>query len=86
MNPKVNQKFANNIDRGKRKFASWEHVKIAYQIDVYGNERERCLSKLTDAHIYEAELKKMSVHHATRVLSVTVGKEIKRLAENESNN
>lgn len=84
MNPKLKQKFANNVDENMRKFVKWDHVKTAFEIDVYGNRRKRHLSKLTEAHVDEAKLKKMSVHHATQVLSQTVGEEIKTLAEHQS--
>ena len=84
MDPKLKQKFAKNIDQNKRKIAKWEHIKTAFEIGAFVPWRERHLSKLTDAHIYEAKLKKMSVHHATEVLSQTVGEEIQKLAEHQS--
>ena len=79
--PKVKKKFAKITPESEknRKFAKWEHVKIAYNIDVNGSRGERHLGKLTEQHVAEHKIKKMSVHHATQVLSETVGTEIKKL-------
>lgn len=66
-------------------FASWEHITMAYEIDLYGLHEGRRLPKLTDAHIYEEKLKKMSVKHSSQVLSETVGIQIGKLAASSGN-
>ena len=86
-NPKLKKKFADtkNIDPNVRKFVKWEHIHTAYEIDVHDPRTERHLNKLTHAHNYEEKLTKMSVHHATEVLSETVGRIIISLTEKKSN-
>ena len=81
--PKVKKKFAKTTPESQksRKFVKWEYVKTAYDIDVSGSNGERHLGKLTEQHVDVNKIKKMSVHHATQVLSETVGKEIKMLVE-----
>ena len=75
--PRVKKVFAKiHANNSKRNFAKWEHIKTAYDIDVYGPDQNEKFTKLTEEHITANKLKKMSVHHATQILSETVGNEI----------
>lgn len=65
----------------ERKFVSWKHVITAYEIDLYGPRKERRLNKITDAHIYKKDIKKMSVIHMAQVFSSTFANEIEDQAK-----
>ena len=69
-----------------RKFANWEHIIIAYEIDIHENKLDRTMRKLTDRHVFLNKMKKMSVKHATQVLSRTFAAYIKALAGGKGRN
>lgn len=62
-----------------RSFDSWSHIQIAYEIDAHGPEKRR-LKKVTACHMYENKMKKMSVSHATQILSLSMANEVDRQA------
>lgn len=70
-----------------RKFASWDHIQAAFEIDAHPVEVKgpRKLPKLTESHIYEQKLKKMSVKHANQVISNSVGNYLVEHAANPGN-
>lgn len=80
-----------NVSKSKkeneREFAAWDHIQIAYEMDHYAlePEKEYRLPKLTDAHIYDDKLKRMSVHHALEVFSDAVADELERRASTPGN-
>ena len=41
-----------------RKFANWEHIIIAYEIDIHENKLYITMRKLTDQHAYLNKIKK----------------------------
>ena len=53
---------------------------LAYEIDIHGHHEHRFVPKLTDEHIDEKKLKKMSVPHCMEMLSNTVAARIENLA------
>jgi len=52
--------------------ASWDHIKIAYEIDQKCFQYRRKMKKLTDSHIFPHLIPKMKVKFAVQVLSHTV--------------
>ena len=53
----------------ERKFAKWEHVITAYEIDTFSGNNVRHVPKLTAKHVYPKRINKMSVMLAMDVLS-----------------
>ena len=52
-----------------RKFAPWDHVVKAYEIDLYDPRLSAMVPDLTDEHIYPDKIKKMSVKLMMQVFS-----------------
>ena len=73
-----------NSEKNSCKYANWDHVITAYEIDIHGNRENRMMPKLTNEHMYEEQLKKMSVSHCFQVFSNMVANTIDELAENNS--
>lgn len=64
--------FNDNKSENAREFASWDHIIIAFEIDVYGR-KERTINHITNEHIYEDEIRRMSVKHAAQVFGGRFG-------------
>lgn len=45
---------------GQLRYTSWKHIKLLYKLDDFGQEI-RMLHKLTDGHVCEKNMPKMSV-------------------------
>lgn len=54
------------------KYACWDDIIIAYEMDNFSFLKQRQMPKLTDKHIYPKIIPKMRVKYATQVLSNTV--------------
>lgn len=50
-----------NLHDEDRKFASWDHIITAYEIDAYSLLLERYISNITEQHVYPDKVKKMKV-------------------------
>lgn len=70
----TNKNNNNNYLSAQIKYASWEAIQAAYEIDKFSPRRQRwrLLEKLTDKHIYPALIPKMKVKYAVQVLSHSV--------------
>lgn len=81
----LEEDYSTSKPMNQRKFGSWEYVQMAYEIDAYelSGDRQRRLPKLTDRHIFESSMKKMSVKHCIQALSKSTGDEINRLIDTE---
>lgn len=58
--------------RTVKRFATWNDIIIAYEMDKNSFFRQRQMPKLTDRHIFANVIPKMKVKYATQVLSHTV--------------
>lgn len=58
--------------KNEQKFASWNDIVTAYEMDKFSYLRQRQMPKLTDKHIFTSFIPKMKVKYATQVLSHTV--------------
>ena len=58
-----------HLKNADRKFAAWNHVITAYEIDVYSDLIERHVPDLTDQHIYPEKINKMKVKHMMQIFS-----------------
>lgn len=65
-------KNINTNENVERKYASWDHVQMAYDIDQNGHALYKCMPKLTDAHIRPFKMKKMKVSCCTEAESETM--------------
>lgn len=81
----LEEDYSSSKPQNQRIFGSWEYVQMAYEMDAYelSGDRERRLPKLTDRHIYEKSMKKMSVKHCIQALSKSTGEEINRLIDTQ---
>ena len=61
--------FEENTSKENRKFARWDHVVKAYEVDLYAPRLSRMVPDLTDEHIYPDKIKKMSVKLMMQVFS-----------------
>ena len=64
----------------ERTFTEWKHTITTYEIDVYGTQERRFVTKLTDRHVYPQKIKKMSVHIETQILSPSLASRLGGLA------
>ncbi|XP_033225224.1 uncharacterized protein LOC117178093 [Belonocnema kinseyi] len=53
----------------ERRFASWDHIVTAYEIDVYSDFLERNVPDLTEQHVYIDKIKKIRVKLMMQVFS-----------------
>lgn len=56
----------------EKKYASWDHIILTYEIDKYCLMKQRQMPKLTDKHIVPKLIPKMRVKYASQVFSKTV--------------
>lgn len=63
----MNKKFNE-----ENKYATWNDVITAYEMDKFSYLKQRQMPKLTDKHIYPDRIPKMRVKYATQVFSNTV--------------
>ncbi|KAI4468043.1 e3 sumo-protein ligase [Holotrichia oblita] len=62
---------ASFLEGDIKKVASWKDIVAFYEFDT-GNMDIKMCNKLTNAHIYKSDIKKMKVKNATQVFSRTV--------------
>lgn len=63
-----------------RKFVSWAHLEIAFDIDT-GTGGERRMPKLTEEHVKKEKMRKMKVAPMAQVFSRSVSNNIRDLAK-----
>ena len=69
-----------NRKEEERKFAKWEHVITAFEIDAYSGNNIRHVPKLTVKHVYPDRINKMSVMMCMNVFSGKLSGRIDGLA------
>lgn len=62
----------NEKTNGNKKFASWDDIVIAYEMDKFSLLKRRNMPRLTDKHVYPVIIPKMRVKYCTQVFSSTV--------------
>lgn len=75
-----NNMLDKDIRFDKDKFATWDHVKTAFEIDTFSGNNNRCLPKLTPKHVYAHKIDKMNVKLCANVFSGSVAKKINEWA------
>ena len=72
--------YSDSKDQSERKFAQWQHIITAYEINRYGRKKLPALPKLTDQHVYPDKIKKMSCKLFNQAFSGELSAEIQTLA------
>lgn len=62
----------NKKPNEEKKYACWDDIITAYEIDKFSFLRLRQMPKLTEKHVYPNAIPKMRVKYATQILSNTV--------------
>lgn len=62
----------NEKPNEEKKYACWDDIITAYEMDKFSFLKQRQMPKLTDKHIYPNIIPKMRVKYATQVLNNTV--------------
>lgn len=71
--------FDDRKPENEREFASWDHIIVAFEIYMYGR-KERAINHITNDHIYEDKIRRMSVKHAVQVFGGRFGDFVHNLA------